>query len=78
MSEAHEHHHAHEHADQASNKEEAIALLSYMVDHNKHHITEIAEVKSLANEAACAKIDEAIGSLEKANKLLSEALEELK
>ena len=80
----HSHEHSHEHVhhhgtdEAATSREELLALLSYMVSHNKHHCEEIAELaKSTEGDAALA-LQNAIHSFEEGNQLLELALETLK
>ncbi len=67
---AHEHHHHHENM-------ESVALLKYMIDHNKHHADELydianhldGEAKELVH-AAVIDYETGTGKLEKALKAL--------
>ena len=38
------HHHYHDHDVSGASREEAVALLGYMVAHNEHHAEELAEL----------------------------------
>lgn len=55
------HHHHHDHGATSATKEEAIALLGYMVAHNEHHaeeLTELAEnMRSLGLDDAAEEIE---------------------
>ena len=71
------HHHEHEHIGGA----EALAILTYMLDHNRHHAEELHELchkleASGKNEAALL-IDEAVERFNEGNVLLAAALEKL-
>ena len=74
----HEHTHEHEHARDHGDippAERTRALLAYMIDHNEHHASELAElVDSLEGEAR-KRLLEAIGSFEVANVQLREVLD---
>ncbi len=64
-----------------NSKEELIALIKYMIDHNEHHNKELEELSNSlkdVNNEAYLKVEEAIKSFEKGNKQLSSALKELK
>ena len=73
-----EHTHSHTHAPVGGDippAERARALLAYMIDHNEHHASELAElVDSLEGEAR-KRLLEAIGSFEVGNVQLRETLE---
>lgn len=75
----HEHDHAHEHASgEATSREETLALLSYMVHHNKHHAEELSALsKSLSGEAA-SSLQKAVSAFENGNAELERALELMK
>ena len=76
-SHAHSHDHAHDHSHEpaAASREELLALLSYMVSHNKHHAEELTELaKSVDGEAAEA-LHKAISLFDEGNEELSRALE---
>ena len=79
---AHEHTHAHEHAHEhcggcesgcAGKKpgSEQEALLSYMLDHNKHHAAELADVakkfRETGKEDVAVQIEKAIENFDKGN-----------
>lgn len=77
----HDHDHNHNHAcasAQATSREETLALLSYMVQHNKHHAEELSSLaESLSGEAANC-LQKAICSFENGNAELERALELMK
>ena len=46
--------HSHTHADQAPmSREEILMLLSYMLDHNRHHTEELHELFHALDDAGC-------------------------
>lgn len=81
-----EHTHAHEHcgscvqaggcSQKPENEQEA--LLTYMLDHNKHHALELLEVarqlRADGKDEAAAQIDKAVENFDKGNLYLSVAL----
>ena len=68
----HEHHHC---RGDVPTAERTRALLAYMIDHNEHHATELAELVDSLDGAARKRLLEAIGSFEAANVQLRETLE---
>lgn len=54
--------------------DKTIALLTYMVDHNRHHVMELEELSDSIPGEANAKIAEAIEIFCEANEKLAEAL----
>lgn len=74
----HEHTHAHTHG-AASSPEETLALLTYMLGHNRHHSEELRELaEGVSDEAARDLIGEAVEALQESNLRLEEALVLLK
>jgi len=71
----HDHGHEHHNCGDASAPERARALLAYMIDHNEHHASELAELVDCLDGAARKRLLEAIGSFEVANVQLRETLE---
>jgi len=73
----HTHDHGHEHHDHGDvpAAERTRALLAYMIDHNEHHASELAELVDNLDGAARKRLLEAIGSFEVANVQLREVLE---
>ena len=79
---SHEHDHHHEHCGaceggaKPANQQEA--LLSYMLDHNKHHAAELLDVASKfradGREDVAAQIEKAVENFDKGNMYLSLAL----
>jgi len=91
--EEHEHaFHAHTHADGTTHThsevsafesvDQAIALMSYMLDHNKHHAEELHELshklEATGKENVAKLIDEALDEYYHGNDALSKALDTLK
>ena len=80
----HEHTHPHEHGEIPAfdSLEQAEALMSYMLDHNRHHADELHEVgHKLAHsgkEEAAKLIHEAVDAFSSGNELLEKALKALK
>lgn len=84
----HDHEHCHEHTHEHSHEgcgcgahkpgSEQEALLSYMLDHNKHHAAELAEVakkfRETGKEDVAVQIEKAIENFDKGNLYLSLAL----
>lgn len=77
----HEHGHTHDHCHGCGgcHKEETpadktIALLNYMVDHNRHHVMELEELSEEVDGVAAEKIAQAIETFCKANEQLADAL----
>ncbi len=71
----HEHHHC-EHA--ANDKEELLAMLAYMVEHNGHHTSELQELAQNLSGEAKILIGKAVTEFENGTKLLADALRLLK
>ncbi|MBQ8856665.1 MAG: cobalt transporter [Lachnospiraceae bacterium] len=80
----HEHHH-HEHHEGCGcgcgghdTPDENVAVLTYMLDHNKHHALELKEIAAHLREAgqdeAAAQIEKGVEDFEKGNMRLSIAL----
>ena len=76
----HIHEHAHEHSHSpASSPEETLALLNYMLGHNRHHADELHELAhGVEDDAARDLIHEAVDALRESNLRLEEALALLK
>ncbi len=59
-------------------EKETRALVSYMMDHNKHHAKELLEMaeklRGMGKQAAAGQIDKAAGKLDEASESLNEAL----
>ena len=64
-----------------NSKEEIVALIKYMIDHNDHHNKELEELSSSlkdVNNDAYLKVLKAIESYKEGNDYLGSALKELK
>lgn len=76
----HTHSHEHEHGGFAS-IEQATALMTYMLDHNRHHTEELHEVchklEDMGKMAAAQKLGNALDTYYAGNEFLAEALEAL-
>ena len=72
----HDHHHDHEH--KAHSPEETLALLGYMIDHNRHHAEELHDLAHSATPDAAALIHEAVDAFLAGNEKLEKALAILK
>lgn len=69
-----EHTHTHDH----HSPEEALALLAYMVQHNRHHAEELHELAHSMDDEAAQLIHDAILDFDLGNEKLDEALKLLK
>ena len=83
ISEDHLQGHGHSHDElQPMSREEILKLLSYMLDHNRHHAEELHELchklEATGKGAAAQLIDEAVDRFGDGNELLARALEALK
>ena len=80
MHEGHSHEHHHESG--AADRDKALALLTYMVDHNMHHAEELKEIahslEHLEMETTAGLVEDAISMFVKGNDLLAAALGLLK
>ncbi len=75
----HEHtHHNHHSSLEESSLEENIALLSYMISHNKHHAEELNQLAGNTDGIAAELIKKAVFSFSDGNRFLEEALMHLK
>ena len=74
----HEHGHDHGHTHEHHSPEETIALLSYMVAHNRHHAEELHELAHSVEGEAAQLLHEAVVDLTVGNEKLAEALRILK
>lgn len=63
-----------------NNKEELIALITYLINHNEHHNDELKDLALSLKDvdfAAYSKVEEAISLFKKGNENLRLALEKL-
>lgn len=74
----HEHTHDHDHEHKTHSPEETLALLGYMIDHNRHHAEELHELAHSAGEEPAELIHEAVELFNAGNEKLSKALSLLK
>ena len=74
----HNHEHNHEHTHGQHSPEEALALLAYMVQHNRHHAEELHELAHSMDDEAAQLIHDAILDFNLGNEKLDEALKLLK
>lgn len=74
----HTHDHEHPHSHDRHSPEEALALLAYMVQHNRHHAEELHELAHSMDDDAAQLIHDAILDFDLGNEKLDEALKLLK
>ena len=74
----HHHHHDHECCGGHDMPDENVAILTYMLDHNKHHALELKEIaahlREVGKDEAAAQIEKGVEDFEKGNMRLSIAL----
>lgn len=76
MTHTHDHDHAHHH--ETHSPAETLALLAYMVDHNRHHAEELHDLAHSVDGEARQLLHEALVDLNVGNEKLAEALRILK
>ena len=76
--ENHEHHNEHSAAQAPASKEELLALLSYMVSHNRHHAQELSELAASTEGDAKNALEKAISLFSEGNAQLQIALDQMK
>ena len=81
MHDGHHHdHHTHEHGFETI--EQAIALMTYMLEHNKHHAEELHELshklEAMGKGDAACLLDASVDGFMTGNAMLESALENLK
>ena len=74
----HDHEHHHHHDGECDSPEETVALLAYMVTHNRHHAEELHELAHSVDGEAAQLLHEAVVDLTVGNEKLAEALRILK
>lgn len=74
----HEHTHDHPHVHSDMPKDQVIAVLQYMLDHNVHHAGELSDMADQLTGEARHQLLHAVESFDQANGYLSAALEELR
>ena len=81
-SHTHTHPHSHEAAEAFENPDQALALMAYMLDHNRHHAEELHELcHKLAaggKEEAAELLHAAVDKFSEGNDLLESALKKMK
>ena len=80
ISEDHLQGHGHSHPEQTPmSREEILALLGYMLDHNRHHADELHDIchalEAGGKAAAAEKLAEALHYFDHCNEYLAEAVE---
>lgn len=70
----HEHTHDHNHPHAHTSAEESLALLTYMLGHNRHHAEELHDLAHNLDGEASQLIHDAIIDFELGNEKLAEAL----
>ena len=75
---SHDHTHSQDHDHQHHSPEEALALLSYMVQHNRHHAEELHELAHSLEDEPAQLLHDAILDFNLGNEKLDEALKLLK
>ena len=69
----------HEHSERlnaATPKEEALALLRYMAQHNAHHADELSQIASALPENAAKQIEKAVALLRQSVAVIETAIHE--
>ena len=74
----HTHDHDHHHHQGHASPEESLALLTYMLGHNRHHAEELHELAHSVEGEAAQLLHEAVVDLTVGNEKLAEALRILK
>ena len=75
----HDHNHPHTHSQAgASSPEEALALLTYMLSHNRHHAEELHDLAHCFDDGAGDLIHDAVDKLGESNDLIEQALSLIK
>ena len=75
----HDHNHPHEHLHEGADPAETLALLNYLLGHNRHHARELNELAHrVDNEQAHLLLHEAVDALDSSNEKLAAALELLR
>ena len=75
----HSHEHGHEHCDACGGtSEETLALLKYMLDHNRHHADELHDLAHGLDGEARELVHAAVMDIEASNDKLARALKLIK
>ncbi|MBQ9814191.1 MAG: cobalt transporter [Lachnospiraceae bacterium] len=76
------HHHTHEGITAFDSKEQAVSILTYMLEHNVSHAEELHEIchklEASGEEEAAKLIDEAVDAFREGNSMMETALNVLK
>lgn len=79
---SHTHEHFHDHITAFESMDQAIALISYMYEHNKSHAEELHEIchklEASGKSEAAFMVDDAVDHFREGNALLELALKDLK
>lgn len=79
---SHEHHHFHEHVTAFDSIDQAISVLTYMLEHNKAHADELHEIchklEASGESEAAYLIDDVVGCFRDGNSKMELAIENLK
>ena len=74
----HDHEHPHDHHHEHTSAEETLALLTYMLGHNRHHAEELHELAHGVEGEAADLLHGAVADLGSSNEKLARALALLK
>lgn len=74
----HTHDHEHEHVHEHYSSGETLALLTYMLEHNRHHAEELQELSIGLDEETSQLLHEAVVDLTVGNEKLAEVVRILK
>ena len=74
----HTHPHSHDHGGGPMDASKALALLTYMLDHNVHHCAELQDLGNTLTGEAAHQVAHAVEAFDQANGYLASAIEELK
>ena len=70
----HDHNHPHTHGNASVSREELLALLRYMLNHNAHHAEELHELAHDCENSAAELLHEAVEDIKRSNAKIEEAL----
>ena len=74
----HIHDHDHDHDHEHNSPEETLALLTYLLDHNRHHAEELHDLAHGLDWEASELLHEAVADYRQGNDKLAEALAHLR
>jgi hypothetical protein len=72
-----EHNHDHHDHSHTHDPQETLALLRYMLDHNRHHSEELLHLAEGRSEATAGLIRASVEQLEQGNALLAQAVAQM-